>query len=243
MTDPTNTPAQHPGDSTVPLVPDGGYRQPEVPPLEDSGWPDFSYDDPGQDPVFGASDPFAATAPLTSPATASYSNPAPTAPLPYVSPQLPTNYQQPAPQRAYPPQPPPSYPPPTAYAPQPAYQPEPPLQPQREPAMYETYQPYTPPAPAPYTYPLTLTAAPEHPSAVTSLVLGILGLFVLPILAPVAWVIAGRARRDLRQYPGRWAPSGSLTAGYVLGIIGSLAWILFAALIVLFMALAMTSWR
>jgi hypothetical protein len=108
--------------------------------------------------------------------------------------------------------------------------------------MYETYQPYTPPTPAPYAYPLAATAAPEHPSSVTALILGILGLIVLPLLAPVAWVIGGRGRREMRQYPGRWAPSGSLTAGYVLGIIGTLAWGILIGMIVLFVIIATASW-
>jgi hypothetical protein len=64
---------------------------------------------------------------------------------------------------------------------------------------------------------------------------------VLPILAPIAWVIGGRGRREMRQYPGRWAPSGSLTAGWVMGIIGTLVWGGLVLLMMLFMALAMAS--
>jgi hypothetical protein len=250
MTDQPTAPAQ-PGESTVPLVPDSGYTQPDVPPLEEPDWPDFSYDDAGRDALFGSSEPTmdfgtgpAATAPLptVSPAaSAGYAQPAPaqTAPLPHLEPSAGRAYQQPVAPAPYqqPVAPAPYQPLPTApaYPVQQAYRPAP------EPSMYETYQPYTPPAPVVYSYPPTMTSAPEHPSAVTSLVLGILGLFVLPILAPIAWAIGGRGRREMRQYPGRWAPSGSLTAGWVMGIIGTLAWGAFVAIIMMFMMIAMAS--
>jgi|GEM_PF-5714427 len=59
---------------------------------------------------------------------------------------------------------------------------------------------------------------PEHPDANMILVLGILGvLFLVP--APIALVMGARARKDClgEQY----ASTGTLTAGYVLGIIGT----------------------
>jgi len=257
MTDQPTAPAQ-PGDATVPLVPETGYTQPQVPPLEEPAWPDFTYGG-SSDPSFGSSEPtmdlwtpdqtaaFGSTAPLptTVQGPAGYGAPAPapragepaqTAPLPYVNPQPGVAYQQPSAQPYAQPQP--SGRP---YPPQPTYQPQQAYAGSPEPAMYETYQPYAPPAPVVYSYSPTITSAPEHPSAVASLVLGILGLMVLPILAPIAWVIGGRGRREMRQYPGRWAPSGSLTAGWVMGIIGTLVWGGFVLLMVLFMAVAMAS--
>jgi hypothetical protein len=251
MTDQPTTPAQ-PGDATVPIVPETGYRQPEVPPLEEPTWPDFTYDNAGGDALFGSSEPTmdfsasapAVTAPLPSadavapvnggPAPSPLAAPAHTAPLPYVTPQPGLAYQQPTPQPYAQPQP-------STYPAQPAHPQQRPYAPAPEPAMYETYQPYTPPAPVVYAYAPTITSAPEHPSAVTSLVLGILGLFVLPILAPIAWVIGGRGRREMRQYPGRWAPSGSLTAGWVMGIIGTLAWGALVAIIMMFMMIAVAN--
>lgn len=63
-----------------------------------------------------------------------------------------------------------------------------------------------------YTFhPLT-----EHPQATTVLVLGVLGLF-LGVTGPFAWVIGHRARAETAV--GRYAPSTSLTVGWVLGII------------------------
>ena len=253
MTDLPTTPAQ-PGDATVPIVPETGYRQPDVPPLEEPTWPDFTYDTAGHDALFGSAEPTmdfgtstpehtaplppaGSGAPMTpaTPAPSTLAGPANTAPLPYLAPQPGLAYQQPV-GRPYAQPQPPTYPGQPAYPQQQASAPAP------EPAMYESYQPYTPPAPVVYSYAPTITSAPEHPSAVTSLVLGILGLFVLPILAPIAWVIGARGRREMRQYPGRWAPSGSLTAGWVMGIIGTLAWGAFTAMII-FMIIAVASFN
>ncbi len=254
MTDQSDMPVSQAGDSTVPLVPDHGYAQPEVPPLEDA-WPDFSYDDPARTALFDASEPtvevgsaasatgsYAGTAPLPSadPGWAGQYVPQPTTPLPPMNPQPGATYQQPTYQQP---------PAPSAYQPQSAYQPLPthaalpPYQAGQdpEPSMYAAYQPYQTPAPVPYAYPMAAPVGLEHPNAVASLVLGIAGLFVLPILAPVAWFVAGRGRREMRQYPGRWAPSGSLTAGFVLGVIGTLLWGALTALLVLFVVLASAS--
>ncbi len=61
----------------------------------------------------------------------------------------------------------------------------------------------------------------EHPNAVLSMVLGIVGLLFFQLLSPVAWYLAAKGKREMNAFPGRWRPSGSLTAGYVLGIIGT----------------------
>lgn len=72
----------------------------------------------------------------------------------------------------------------------------------------------------------------EHPSATTSLVLGILGLVLFPPLAPVAWAMAARGRREAALQPGRYRTSGSLQAGYVLGVIGTVVLALVVLVIV-----------
>lgn len=68
-------------------------------------------------------------------------------------------------------------------------------------------------------------AAPEHPNAATSMVLGIVGLvtmfFWFPFVSPVAWYLAAKGRREMAREPGRWRDSGKLTAGFILGIVGS----------------------
>lgn len=228
MTDQFDTPAPQPGDLTVPLVPADGYSQPDVPPLETTTWPDFSYDDPYSSTATLASAP-APTAPL------------PTTPLPYSNPQPGAAYPQPG--AAYQ-QPGVAYQQPAPpYQPQPAYQPQAPYPAPlpAEPAMYETYRPQPAPVPAVYSYPSAapLATAPEHPNAVVSLVLGIAGLLVVPfVLSPIAWIVASRARRQIAQYPGRWTSGGTLTVGYVLGIIGTLLWGALAAMVVFLVVLA-----
>ncbi len=233
-------------DPTIPLVPEEGYTQPEVPALEETPWPDFGWDDPPSSSLLGASEPtvaqnnrteqFGTRAPAPAPnpgeaAAPSYGPPAATTPLPYQNPQPP--YQNPQPGVTY-------------QQPNP-YQQEPtrtPAQswPAPEPPIYETYRPYQPAAPvapAQISYPLVVAQAPQHPNAVASLVLGIGGLIGIPILAPVAWYLAARGRREMAQYPGRWT-TGVLNAGYVLGIIGTvlLALVLVLAMILVTLGIA-----
>jgi hypothetical protein len=68
---------------------------------------------------------------------------------------------------------------------------------------------------------------PQHPQATTALVLGIVALAgavmcVLPIvLAPVAWVVGGRAVREIDAHPGRWRGRELAEAGRVMGIVGT----------------------
>jgi hypothetical protein len=83
---------------------------------------------------------------------------------------------------------------------------------------------------------------PAHPQATTILTLAILGLFIL-VTAPAAWIMGNKARREMRQFPGRYQETSSLTVGWVLGIIGTaellllafaLAVIIFGAIVVAF---------
>ncbi len=76
----------------------------------------------------------------------------------------------------------------------------------------------------------------EHPNATTSLVLGILGLVLFAPLAPVALSMAVRGRREAALQPGRYRTSGSLQAGYVLGIIGTVALALAVVVVVVGLA-------
>ena len=85
-----------------------------------------------------------------------------------------------------------------------------------------------------------MTAAPDHPNSGLVLTLGILGvalMFVgLPFAGPFAWWLGSRARREMRESPGRYGPSSGVTTGWVLGIISSVVLALmmaFVALVVL----------
>ncbi|MFY0407381.1 hypothetical protein [Solicola sp. PLA-1-18] len=62
---------------------------------------------------------------------------------------------------------------------------------------------------------------PKHPQATTVLVVGILGLLICQIASPFAWVMGGRALKEVNANPGRYSGEGELKAGWICGIIGS----------------------
>jgi hypothetical protein len=71
---------------------------------------------------------------------------------------------------------------------------------------------------APPTY-YAPPSAPTSTAAIVSLVCGILGLlFILPVIGPIAAVIAGHmARAEIRRSEGRLGGSGMATAGLIMG--------------------------
>ncbi|MEO6653559.1 MAG: DUF4190 domain-containing protein [Ilumatobacteraceae bacterium] len=76
----------------------------------------------------------------------------------------------------------------------------------------------------------------EHPAGTTVLVLGILGLVVCGLLAPVAWIKGNTAKREMDAQPGvEWTNRGNITAGRICGMIGTgliALGLLFVALVV-----------
>ena len=69
---------------------------------------------------------------------------------------------------------------------------------------------------------------PEHPSATTAMVLGIVGLVgvllcggLTLVVSPFAWVIGGRALREIDSEPGRYGGREMASAGRVMGIVGT----------------------
>ena len=107
--------------------------------------------------------------------------------------------------------------------------------------------PYYPQHP-PYGYPQQPYAyqppKPNHPSATTSLVLGIIGLAgiltcggVTLVLSPVAWVTGAKAVREIRANPGAYNGESSAAAGKIMGIVGTVLLILGVIAIVAFFAL------
>lgn len=92
-------------------------------------------------------------------------------------------------------------------------------------------QPYAAPgAPAYGAPPAYGYALPEHPQATTILVLGILALVFGGVTGPFAWYMGSKARKEIAA--GQYAPSSSVTAGWIMGIVGSAYLILVAAIIV-----------
>ena len=94
--------------------------------------------------------------------------------------------------------------------------------------------------------------APEHPSATTAMVLGIIGLVgilfcggITLVVSPFAWVIGGRALREIDAEPGRYGGREMASAGRVMGIVGTgllvLAVLIVLAVIGLFVGVATTS--
>lgn len=215
MSNPYARPANQPDDAdlTIPLVPDAGYGQPSQPPFTEETLidplpqaPRTSWDStPAQEfgynptPGYSSADPYSSFANDAS----SYAQPGPqrqpsgypsSAPAPVAEP----NYAQPQ----------------VGYSPG-AYQPYPAAA-NRQPAPAPV-APWTASAPVPYTF--SEASLPEHPNATSSLVLGILGIVGVWPLGPIAWFLSARAKQEMRQNPGRWRSSGSLTAGMVLGVI------------------------
>jgi hypothetical protein len=124
---------------------------------------------------------------------------------------------------------------------------EAPPNPYPQPGSFDQYAAPTPYAASPYgPYPGAL--APEHPSATTGLVLGIVGLVGIMtcagltlVLSPFAWVISGRVLREIDASPGRYSGREKASAGRIMGMIGTallaLGVIAVAAIIVLAFAI------
>ena len=76
----------------------------------------------------------------------------------------------------------------------------------------------------------------DHPQGTTILVLGILGLVVCSILAPVAWYMGNNAMKEVEANPGRYANAQNIKIGRILGMIGTALIVLalvFAAIIII----------
>ncbi|HBO54729.1 MAG: DUF4190 domain-containing protein [Kytococcus sp.] len=89
--------------------------------------------------------------------------------------------------------------------------------------------------PSPYPTPLPPTppwaATRTHGGATAALVLGILGLSVLPGLGVVAWILGSTALREIDADPqGGWSNRDHAHIGKILGIVGT---VLFVGLILL----------
>jgi hypothetical protein len=218
------------GDPTVPLGTESDLTQPETRisgsffDLPDSNdYPDFSYDQPSLIEPVKPADTVAAAPVVEVPVVRTQPHPAPRPHSEGAGPRQWADQPAPAPYS------------PAPYSPAP-YSPT---------QQYAQYQPYPTPTgiqPHQYAYSQFSPMNPEHPSATASLVLGIAGLFLaVPGLSPAAWYLGAKGRREIAANPGRWRPGGSITAGYVLGIIGTLLWALGIIWFVLVIVIAIVS--
>jgi Domain of unknown function (DUF4190)/zinc-ribbon domain len=79
---------------------------------------------------------------------------------------------------------------------------------------------YAPPEPAYAPVPVA-PSIPVNGMAIASLILGIAGLTVLPLISSIFAIIFGyMARRDIRQRPSQTSGDGMAKAGIILGWIG-----------------------
>ncbi|MDO9378230.1 MAG: DUF4190 domain-containing protein [Nocardioidaceae bacterium] len=99
----------------------------------------------------------------------------------------------------------------------------------------------------PYGQPSYGGQPPKHPNATTVLVIGIVGLVggffcLLPWFAsPFAWVMGGRALKEVQQSPGRYSGEGELKGGWICGIIGTVLLALTIIAIILFVSLGLAA--
>jgi uncharacterized membrane protein YjgN (DUF898 family) len=70
--------------------------------------------------------------------------------------------------------------------------------------------PYGPPAPS---------YAPEHPQAVTVLILGIVSVAVCGFVAPFAWVMGNRVVREIDASNGQLGGHSQAQVGRIIGIV------------------------
>lgn len=93
---------------------------------------------------------------------------------------------------------------------------------------------------------------PEHPSATTSMVLGLIGLVgilvcggLTLVISPFAWVIGGRALREIDANPAAYSGREMASAGRIMGIVGTgllaLGLVIALAILVLILGVATTS--
>ena len=80
----------------------------------------------------------------------------------------------------------------------------------------------TPPPPPGYGAPSYGSAKPNHPKAVTVLVLGILGLAMCQLFGVAAWIIGNGVLREIDASGGAVGGRGLAQAGRICGIVATI---------------------
>ena len=84
------------------------------------------------------------------------------------------------------------------------------------------YGGYQAPPPAPgYVEGSGPMGAREHPKGTLILILGILSIVCLSILGPFAWVMGNKALAEIDSNPAAYSNRGTVNAGRICGIIGT----------------------
>jgi hypothetical protein len=98
-----------------------------------------------------------------------------------------------------------------------------------------------PPYPSAYGY----MPPPNHPNATAAMVLGIVSLASIAVacgigllIAPVAWILGGKAVREIDRNPGAYSGRSQAKAGQVMGIVGTVLLVISLALIAIFIGFA-----
>lgn len=98
----------------------------------------------------------------------------------------------------------------------------------------------------PQAYPAA-AVRPNHPQAQTAMILGLVGLVgtflcgVTIFLCPFAWLMGGRAKREIDASGGAYGGRDQAMIGYVTGIIGTVLLVLGILAILLVIGLAVTT--
>ncbi len=87
-------------------------------------------------------------------------------------------------------------------------------------------EPPQPPSGTPPAYDYGPPAPPYHPRAITTLVLGILGVTLFWPLGPFALVMGRRALKEIDSSGGTIGGRGLVLAGYICGILSTVALVL-----------------
>jgi hypothetical protein len=100
---------------------------------------------------------------------------------------------------------------------------------------------------APYQPAYSGGQLPDHPSATTAMVLGIIGLVGVAlcagltlVLSPAAWIVGAKAVREIDASPGRYGGRDRAQAGKIMGIIGTVLLVLEVLAVIGIVALAVS---
>ncbi len=79
-----------------------------------------------------------------------------------------------------------------------------------------------PPPPSAYPqYGAPPARVPDHPQTTVVLVLGIVGVTVFQLCAPIAWYLGTKAKREIEASNGALGGLGMVNLGRILGIVGT----------------------
>lgn len=110
---------------------------------------------------------------------------------------------------------------------------------------------YPPPPPAGYGQPFPPPGyppmpggyypAPPHPQSMTALILGIVGLLCCALASPFAIWLGSKSMKEIDASGGQLSGRGQAQAGFILGIVGAVIWVLGIAFYVAMFGLAVSS--